>query len=51
MQAPDYVQAYWIENGFPLSGGGAVSWMLIDNMRALFANGAGAASGFVKTLK
>jgi hypothetical protein len=33
-----------------LSFGGAVSWTLIDNLRALFANGAGA-SGFVKTLK
>jgi hypothetical protein len=50
IQAPEYVQAYWRENGFRLSGGGAVSWTLIDNMRALFANGAGA-SGFVKTLK
>jgi hypothetical protein len=40
MQAPDYVQAYWRENGFRMSGGGAVSWMLIDNMRALFVNGA-----------
>jgi hypothetical protein len=50
MQAPDYVKSYWRENGFRLSGGGAFSWTLIDNMRALFANGAGAA-GFVKTLR
>jgi hypothetical protein len=50
MQAPEYVKLYWRENGFRLSGGGEISWTLIDNMRALFANGAGAA-GFVKTLK
>jgi hypothetical protein len=50
MQAPEYVKSYWRENGFCLSGGGGISWTLIDNMRALFANGAGAA-GFVKTLK
>ena len=37
MQAPKYGQAYWREIGFPLTAGGAVSWMLIDNMGALFA--------------
>jgi hypothetical protein len=42
VQAPEYVQAYWRENGFRLSGRGAVSWNMIDNMRALFANGTGA---------
>jgi hypothetical protein len=50
MQAPEYVQVCWRESGFRLSAGGAVSWTLIDNVRSLFANGAGG-SGFVKTLK
>jgi hypothetical protein len=50
IQAPYYVKAYWRENGSRLSGG-TFSWTLvIDNMRSLFANGAGP-SGFVKTLK
>jgi hypothetical protein len=34
MQAPERVTARWRENGFRLSGGGGVSWTLIDNVRS-----------------
>jgi hypothetical protein len=48
--APPYVQAQWREHGFCLTFKGGVSYKLIDQGRALLANGAGA-SGFVRMIK
>ena len=47
--APEYVKGYWMEHGFFLSHKGGVSWRVINQLRALVANGSGV-SGFQKSL-
>ena len=48
-QAPDFVQAYWREHGYRMTHRGAVRWTVLDEMRAMIANGSGA-SGFHRAL-
>ena len=47
--APDYVRGYWREHGFSLSHKGGISFQVLDQLRALLANGAGI-SGVRKSL-